>query len=456
MNGLKIPSKDYLVSFLVLFLSYGLCFLTWFPGVGMNDGLNILCWGKGECRQHPVFFVVTVLTCKKIGYLFGNSLNYGIAVYVFLQILMACALTAVIITWFFRKKPPLWSRILFGGYYVFHPLLAMYSISVLKDTLFSLALTIFCIACYELTQPSRGEDLLRNRNVSAGFCLLAMFVILWRNNGKYIIFPTLILMFVRKRYLRKLTAAAFAAAVAAVVLNSSVTAHFGRKQMFQEVVGIPLQQICRVIAEDGVITLEQKEFMDHLIPLEEIRQRYNPRSVDPIKWSGLFNEKYLSEHKGEFLRIWFQMLGPNFSTYVKAYLEATYYFWRPVTGRSAECYFTITTVSNNDWLPAFIMENGIADAPVIRGKPGEVLKAYYHLATRSPSEAAYFWFLMILTAFTCIMSRKTEPFWAFLPLFFLWATIMVSTPVAGSMRYVIAFVYALPVMITVYADSLKK
>ena len=63
---------------------------------------------------------------------------------------------------------------------------------------------------------------------------------------------------------------------------------------------------------------------------------------------------------------------------------------------------------------------------------------------------------MILTAFVCIMSKKAEPLWAFIPLFFLWATIMVSTPVAGSMRYVIAFVYALPVMITVYADSLKK
>lgn len=456
MDGLKRPAEIYLISFLVLFLSYGVCFLTWFPGVGMNDGLNILCWGLGESRQHPVLFVGTLWACKKAGYLFGNSVNNGIAIYVFLQILAVCAFTAFIITWFFRKKTPLWSRILFAGYYVFHPLLAMYSISVLKDTLFSLALTVFCIACYELVQSGSGEKLLRNRIVDTGFCLLVMFVILWRNNGKYIVFPALILLFARKRHLRILMAAAFAAAVTAVVLNSSITAHFGKKQMFQEVVGIPLQQICRVIAEDGGISQEQKDFMDHLMPLEEIRQRYNPRSVDAIKWSGLFDEEYLSGHKAEFLKIWFQMLRPNFSTYVKAYLEATYYFWRPVTGRPAQCFFTITTTSNNEWLPAFIRENGIADAPVIKGRPGEVLKAYYHLATRSPSEAAYFWILVILTAAACIHSRKTDPLWAFLPLFLLWATIMVSTPVAGSMRYVIAFVYALPVIVTVCADSFQR
>ena len=437
----------YTATFFCLFISYGICFLTWFPGVGMNDGLNILRSGMHTANQFPAFYVGSISAAKRIGLMFGTSLDTGIAFHILSQMTAVCVLTAVIVVWILDRKLPGPVKMILAGYYVFHPLVAMYSVTMVKDTLFSLVLTVYALLCYELAKSGKDAPALRERSFRVFFILCGVFLILWRNNGRYIVLPLLLILCAAHREWRKRLKWALAAAAAAVILHNGVTSMYHQRPLFQEAAGIPLQQVCRVVAEDGVMTEEQKEFLDQLMPLEKIRELYNPGSVDFIKWAPEFRRGYLNDNRMQFIKVWAGMLKNNFGLYCKAFLDATYFYWRPVTGREAQCFFTITTVSGNEWLPEFIEENGIKDLPVIRGAAGESLRDYYRLAVHFLSEAGLFWLLVLLTGAACLRGRYSAPAWGFLPLLLLWGTIMISTPVAGSMRYVLAFVYALPVFL---------
>ena len=436
----------YILAFFCLYLSYGICFLTWFPGVGMNDGLNVLKYGMSASSQHPVLYVGSVTAAKQVGQLFGTSLDTGIAFHVLTQMAAVCALTAVLVVWILNRKLPGSVKTVLTGYYIFHPLVAIYSVTMVKDTLFSLVLAVYALLCYELSRKE-GSFLPEDRPVRMFFILSGAFLIVWRNNGRYVVLPLLIILYSAHRDWRKWLRAAILTAAAAVILHGCLTSLYHQKPLFQEAVGIPLQQVCRVVAEDGVMTEEQKDFLDHLMPLEKIKKSYNPRSSDHIKWDEDFQREYLNKNRKQFLKVWSEMMKQNFGLYCRAFLDATYYFWHPAAGRPAQCFFTITTTSGNAWLPEYIEENGVKDLPVIQGDAGEWLRNYYHLAVHFFSEAVLFWLMVLLTGIACLRFRCFAPVWSFLPLFLLWGTIMISTPVAGSMRYVLAFVYTLPVFL---------
>ena len=56
----------------------------------------------------------------------------------------------------------------------------------------------------------------------------------------------------------------------------------------------------RVVAEDGVMTDEQKDIIAHLLPLNEIKQLYNPKSIDPKNGMDILTENILRNTKDSF------------------------------------------------------------------------------------------------------------------------------------------------------------
>ena len=443
----KNRTKTLLALFFLCFASYMVCFLTYFPGVGMNDGLNILKFGMREMRQHPALYVWSLVTSAEKGRMFGVSYDIGYALFVIAQVVIVSAWTAVILLWIVERD---FSVILKGisvVYYVFSPLISMYAVSVLKDTLFSLGLVLEMLVLYEWKAKGDSWRDLSDRHFWVAFSLLNVFLICWRNNGKYIVFPLLMVLFLIHKKHRIRIAAVFGAAVLGLLANNVVTHKYEQEQMFQEMAGIPLQQVSAVIANDGEITSEQAAFLSGLMPLEEIKKRYHPQTVDPIKWSESFNNDYLNAHKAEFLKCWWQMFRSNFQIYVKAYLDTTYYFWRPVANRKAQCYFTIESTADNDWLPAFLSANGIRDLHLFPEHLDQELRSYYQQAERFLSEGTLFWIMILSMLVVCVRNRDAGFVCAYLPMLLLWGTVMISTPVAGSLRYVFAFVYALPLFI---------
>ncbi len=441
-------AKIYGIKFWVLLWIAGivmdtLCLCTYFPGVGMNDGLNMLRSGMTMSRQFPVFYCAFITFLAKIGRNLG-SLQISIVLYSVLQILVVSAACAFIIFWFFNKSAPKWMKYIVLLYLIGEPLLVMYSVSMLKDTLFSVLLIVLVLLLYDLLIEKK-EDFPKWE--WAVLVVAEIGIICMRNNGVYIIFPVLTVLLILCARYRKQIFCSLVLCMTMLVLSTAALAYYNQSQLFQELAGVPLQQMAAVAANDGEMTEEQREFINQLMPLDKIKEKYLPSTADPIKWSGSFDRQFLDEHKMRFLITWAQMLPHNFSIYEKAYLQQTFWFWAPCQEGTVQCFYTIETVADNDWLPEFLEESGIHDQPLFPECINLALKKWFSLADKFLREGLCFWIILATLLLQIVKTGKHAFLVVYAPVTLLWLTIMISTPVASSMRYVLAFVYGLPVFI---------
>lgn len=432
--------KEILVIFLFSVGINVICLLTYYPGVGMNDGLNILYYGMSQAQQFPVFYCIGLTILKKVGIVLG-SLQYSVAIYSILQIICVSALYTWIYVWFSKKKAPKIMKWLVLIYFLLEPLLAMYAISMLKDTLFSLFLFVLMLLLYDLI-IEKNNDI--GRTWWIFFAVVLFGIIALRNNGSYIVFPILLILIICCTNNRKNIFAMIVFSILVVVVQKLLMIHFGVEQLFQEIAAIPLQQMAAVVANNGEISADQANFLNQLMPLNEMASKYNPETVDTLKWDGVFNRTFLNENKVEFLVTWAGMLVNNFAIYVKAYLQQTFWFWAPWQEGLVQCFYSIETVVNNAWLTDFLMTSGIHDQPLLPEALNNILRVWYGLGNKFLREGVCFWIMLGSLLLSILKNKTGKMIVVYAPILLLWLTIMISTPVASSMRYVFVFAYALP------------
>ena len=91
-----------------------------------------------------------------------------------------------------------------------------------------------------------------------------------------------------------------------------------------EGLGIPLNQMARVVAYDGDTTESDKEYMSSLLPLEQYQEVYAPTCTDPLKWNTQFNPEPLTD---DFWPHWLSMLVKNPLVYFEAWEMQTFGYW---------------------------------------------------------------------------------------------------------------------------------
>lgn len=439
----KAGKKLFIKVFVLLLISYFVCLLSFFPGVGMNDGLNILYGGMTQSGEFPVFYCGYITALAKIGRHFG-SFQISIALYSIIQIVFCSLISAGILYWIYSKKVPRGIKIFSACYFALMPIICMYSISMLKDTVFSLLLVVFSILIYEFM---RDEIQDKKRFLILSFVTIFGILTL-RNNGKYVVALCLLIALITKKTKlgRKTVLTQIGIMLITLAVISGMMHHFHSKQLFQEVVGIPIQQVAATVKYEGKMTKDQKQFIGKVMPIQDIKKKYNPYTADPIKWDaeGKFNQFYLENHKKQFIRVWAGMLPHNLGIYSTAYLKATYHFWAPTAQFNVQAFYSIETYANNGWLPAFAKHYHIHDQSLMIQPLQKILRGYYHLGYFL-DEGTCFW---IIIMFLMVTKRKDKNvIYFYLPTIALWLTIMVSTPISGSLRYVLIYVYLLPEML---------
>lgn len=436
-----LRKKEILVIFLLSICINIICLLTYYPGVGMNDGLNIMYYGMSQAQQFPVFYCIGLTILKKIGIALG-SLQYSVAIYSILQIICVSALYTWIYVWFSKKQVPKIVKWLVLLYFLMEPLLAMYAIAMLKDTLFSLFLFVLVLLLYDLIIEKSNNDM--GKMWWIFFAVVLFGILSLRNNGSYIVFPILLILIICCTNNRKNIFVMIVFSILVVVLQKLLMIHFGVEQLFQEMVAIPLQQIAAVVANNGEISAEQANFLNQLMPLNEMASKYNPGTVDTLKWDGMFNRTFLNEHKVEFLVTWVGMLVNNFAIYVKAYLQQTFWFWAPWQEGLVQCFYSIETVVNNAWLTDFLVTSGIHDQPLLPETLNNILRVWYGLGNKFLREGVCFWIMLGSLLLSILKNKTWKMILVYSPIFLLWLTLMISTPVSPAMRYVFVFAYTLP------------
>lgn len=409
-------------------------FLVMYPGTAMNDTIFILGDWEKHCYQHPVLYILYTCFFYKIGIYLGNP-NIGLALLSLFQMVFMDYVISYAIVYLYKKK--LAGKLCFflAGYYAFAPLFSTYAVSAIKDTPFSIALFYLIILLLELAD-SKGESI-----KDIGFCIrcmLAVFMLVsFRSNGLLIGVGTLVGLLIVYRGQRMTLLVSFFVPICISCLLSQYSMPMGVEKLFQEKIGITLQQVSAVVASGGELSEAQREYLFDLLPAEEWKT-YAPSCADNIKWNSAFDRDYLNDTKKEFVKLWLELLPENIPTYTEAYIMNTYGVWGIET-RNSEQYYVKDIYPN---------ELGLyQDSPLPEGLRDFIYRFYCNRFTyRYLSAGTAFWVLFLVTlVFLC--KKKYGKAVAFCPGWLCFISLLLATPIAFAFRYVFFLALLFPFLL---------
>ena len=448
------------------FLAAGLVILCWlpyycafFPGLSNPDTGMQIAWAlhyptewlqyspiRGEgvfaTNHHPYFTTLLFGLFAEIGLALGDIV-WGVALYCLGQLaLTALAMTGV---WFYLRRLGLPEKVFRGGliFTALFPLYPLYAITMLKDSLFSLACLTFSLLLFE-TARTKGETLGKNR-----FCLLlfgnALLVALSKNQGVYFAAAAGVVCLVFCR--RRLRAAAallvpallFQTLWLQVLLPAWNVAPGGK----QEVLGLLFQQTARYVSvcpED--VTWEEEEAIRAVLDYDRLPELYKPHLADPVKFT--FNQDATAEEMSAYYRAWGQMFRRRPDIYLQAFLSniSGGFYVRHETALS------YTNFDNREAAP--YPELCVPQTPRLQKAEAvarPLLRGVQHvpLARLLFSVGFYPWVILFLFL-DVLRKRQFSQILAQLPAI-LSVAVLLPAPVSGSYRYAMPMIYCIPFLL---------
>ena len=428
----KRPLRFAALTALALLLVWLPYILTVAPGNIYVDSLSsisqMLEHGHPTSNHHPMFYTLMIGVFLKIGNVVFDSANIGVLLYSLFQtgVMIFCIVS--VLTLLYHKRISGW---IIGAsllYFMLIPLFPNYAMSMWKDALFSCMLLLLSLALYMLIS---GEG--KSRWWFAFYGAAGLGAMIFRNNGLYVFagVTVLALLSMRRHILRLLLASA--AALALFVSSSSLaTRVWNINSDYVENVGIPLLQLGYTISHDGDFSEEEQAYLFRLMPEEVWNYAYRPCLVDGIKWNPQFDLAFLDETKGEFFKAWAGGLVKNPAEYIDAYLLATHGFWQP--GVQNLYGFMDVQMNENpygiDFMDLFEKIFGFSIMPILKDYPIFL------------GSGTLLW--LVLLGMTAAYANKAKNTLPYMPAMLNWATVMIATPVAYSLRYVFVFALGLP------------
>jgi len=355
------------------------------------------------------------------------------------------------------------------SYFALFPLFSYYASSNWKDTWFSLTIFLFAVKLVDVVR-TQGKILCFGKDV-LHYVSLAFMICWFRNNGIYVVVVTTICLLVMYRrvlvmsyfkrresvdgttrahgFLKvKLPLFLMSATVLIVgtgVLQGPVFSSIGwNENQAVETYGIPIQQVCSVIANNGKISDEERAVFDKIISPEVAAVYFSPNGVDSVKANmGVPAREYLNTHQGDFLKVWISVVIKNPTQVINAYLLTTLGFWDPARGHNAG-YIQQGLAPGGEQL-------GLTPHDLIYKITGHSFNQIY--APRYYISSALFCWLALFFAVVLVLRRKFALLLPFVPLMALWGTIMLTVPIAYSLRYVYAYVPFLALAVVIAFGS---
>ncbi|MCR4650967.1 MAG: DUF6020 family protein [Lachnospiraceae bacterium] len=208
------------------------------------------------------------------------------------------------------------------------------SCAVEKDTMWAVFVSIFATALYRRINHLDKSDKLSTLIYGIG----VMGTSLYRSNGTFVVAILLLVMFLwllgkrKDRVLGATVKATFVFLLLSLLMNRAYLSYKNIPQPDTvESLSIPLQQIGRVLFDKRELNEQEEEFLELIVSTDAIREVYNSSSSDNIK--NLIrregNQEYLSDHMGDFIKLWMH-LGLRYPyNYLKAWVDETRGYWAP-------------------------------------------------------------------------------------------------------------------------------
>lgn len=345
------PRVVFGVCWLILFVCWLPYFFVNFPGVIMADSIVTIKQALGINQlttHHPLAYTGFIAVCLRMGEAIFGGYVPGLAIYTIVQMLFISAVFAYFLSWLAARRIPLPALVVVCSTLALSSIFPLHAASMWKDGIYASFMLLLALRLFEgVEEPlrlARPSFLLR-------LGLLTLAVCLARTNGVYAMVTVWAALFAVAKpvcipqdenllhgveghgttQLLHLRGKVFLSGIASLSVFGLVMGIgigvLGAESEPVERYGIPIQQTAAVVVFDGVMTEEQQDFMNTLLPLEDYKEEYLPCSVDGIKWADNFNEDFFNTHQVEFLQTWLAMAPANAKIYAHAYIMESYEYW---------------------------------------------------------------------------------------------------------------------------------
>lgn len=429
-----------IVTIVLIFLAYLPFFLRYYPGIVTSDSYSQIEQMIGILEpedHHPITHTAIIGIFANIGLKMFNNINTGIALYSIFSMLMMATFAAFVLKYLRKKKVPAFVQLIILLFYMFYPVNGMYSITMWKDILFSGIMPLFIIQNIELIFNTE-EFLGKKRNMVA-YVIIAIFTILLRHNGLYVVMLSLPFTFVvLRKHWKKVLIMFLSILVIYEAFNFVVFKILKvKKGSVGEMLSVPIQQIVRSVKNNYEdIDEETINKINEYFTVENAWEYYNPVLSDPVKFK--FNNGYFEENKSEFISIWLKLFVKYPKDYIEAFISNSYGYYYPEARNSI---VSRATMDHN---------MGIKQTPLIEGKWVEQIDSLTDVRDIPAFSFAFSigagFMLTVIALSYIIYKKKYKYILVYLPTFILWLT-LIASPAYCEFRYAYPIFLALPVYI---------
>ena len=417
-------------------------------------------WGLYEFTSHhppahTVYFSSIIALGKKLG-----SADLGLFAVMLLQAGMHSAVFAYALHTMRQLGAPRYLRVLGLLAAMFSPFYVTAYPTVVKDNVYSWAILLFVIEV--ICMLHLGRDYWRSGRHMALLALGILGSMLMRNNGKYVIWPMVLLLlivfFVRYRktgLFRRVVLALLLPVLAANLIQSALMSHYDiEKGSIREALSLPIQQTARYVLERGdEVTAEERAAIAAVLDYDNMARDYFPMESDPVK--DAFNPEATAADVLNYLKTWLRMGLKHPLVYVKATVNQSY----PLVYPFAECGRLANGTLNRYHLYAAetIGIHDVEVAPRLNNIRNEFNNDLFYLPFTGLvcSIPVHVLVLMFLCCYA--LSRRR---WCFLipalPLLLSVGIVLLAPGISGTPRYAFPIVYSLPVVMAYYCSLVKK
>lgn len=450
----KISNKKlFIICFIIILLAWLPYFLTFYPGTltpdslseydSISNGIHIVS------DHHPVLHALFVGVFYNLGMLIFNSKITSIAVVTIVQMFILSAIFAYTIIFLRQRNIKKSILIILLLCYSFLPMNGYYSVVMWKDVLFAGSLILLTTELIKLVEKDSQKEISKKDVLS--FIFVSLICVFFRNNAIYMyLLLFIVLLILVKKSNRKIISIACVIVLACYLcVKGPVFKFFGVNQSeSSEYIGIPLQQVGRMAFKYTKFTKNETEILNQLIPVEVMRDAYNPRASDGIKFHSYYNREVFDENKFKFLNLYIKLVLKHPSIAIEAYSISTLGFWYP----GVEYWSVANGIWEND--------SGLETRSIIfKNNPENFIRKIesrsFPVLSIEWSVGIYFW-LMFISFYVSLRKNWKKAIIIFTPCIGIWITMMLASPVFAEFRYVYCVMVTIPLLMLYPYMSEKK
>lgn len=446
-------SKKFMliICFLIIMLCWMPYFLSFYPGNLSPDSISELTTVinnfANASDHHPIIHILFIAIPYKIVFGITNNMTISVAAVTLTQMFIMSLIFSSLIVFLHNRKVN--DKILFVilVYYAILPMHGYYSVVMWKDVIFSGLLLLLTMELVKIIEKQKNNKLNFKQLIS--FIIVSIFCVFFRNNAIYMYFLLAIATFIffRKYYKIFISAFVIVFGVYYIIKGPVFEALNITKSSSSEYIGMPLQQIGRMAYKDVKFTKKEKETLNKLMPLKEMKKAYNPIISDGIKFNSYYNSNVFDENKGEYLKLWLGLIKKYPSIALEAYSISTLGYWYPGVSYGSVCYGIV----ENDY--------GLKNDPKLGNQVQyflfDIEKRGVPILNIEWSIGLCFWLILVFAILTVKKIGK-KALYIYVPVFGIWLTMMAASPVYAEFRYVYGAFTCLPLLMLIPYMNFKS